>query len=114
MSHQTLNQEILLRLVSEALVLIYGSCDRYESRAIRGAYMGISGEPVADLNYLMATGDTPQAVAAFESFVAHCDDADMPFCSIVSPAVLATLVPVCERLGLDRILHGLTIIWPDA
>ena len=100
MSHQTLNQEILLRLVSEALVLIYGSCDRYESRAIRGAYMGISGEPVADLNYLMATGDTPQAVATFESFVAHCDDADLPFCSIVSPAVLATLVSVCERLGL--------------
>ena len=100
MSHESLNQDILLRLVSESLVMIYGSGERYESRAVPGAYMGLSFEPVADLNYLMVTSDTPDAVAVFESYVAQCDAADLPFCSIVSPGVLATLVPICDRLGL--------------
>ena len=44
-------------------------------RAVPGAAMALSGEPLADLNYLVLNSDSPGAVEAFREYVAYCDDA---------------------------------------
>ena len=48
-----LDEPVLLRLTHEAMIAMYGCGPGYVARSIPGAAMVLSGEQVADLNYLV-------------------------------------------------------------
>jgi GNAT superfamily N-acetyltransferase len=95
-----LDEPVLLRLTHEALVSMYGCGPRYVARSIPGASMVLSGEHVADLNYLVAASAEADAVEGFRSFVGYADGRELPFCTIVAASVADELSGVCESLGL--------------
>ena len=84
---EALNESLLLRLSHEAMIGMYGSGPGFTARAVHGTAMVLSGEPVADLNYLIANGATPGAVAAFSSFVEYADARSLPFCAMIAAGV---------------------------
>jgi GNAT superfamily N-acetyltransferase len=92
--------EILLRLTREALPLFYCCAEHYVGRAMPGVTMALSGEPVADLNYLVIDDASETAQAAFTRLVGHCDAQDLPFAVIVAPAVAEALEPLRDELDL--------------
>ncbi|MEE4174395.1 MAG: GNAT family N-acetyltransferase [Xanthomonadales bacterium] len=92
--------EILLRLTREALPLFYCCAENYVGRAIPGITMALSGEPVADLNYLVIDDASESAQAGFRGLVGHCDAQDLPFAVIVAPAVAEALEPLRAELDL--------------
>ena len=97
---ERLNESVLLRLSHEALIGMYGCGPRYVARSIPGAAMVLSGEQVADLNYLVAGSAEADAIEGFRSFVRHADERELPFCTIVAASVADELSGVCENLGL--------------
>ncbi len=92
--------ETLLRLTQEALPLFYCCAANYVGRAMPGVSMALSGEPVADLNYLVIDDSSESSQAGFRKLVAHCDTQDLPFAVIVGPAVAGALEPLREELDL--------------
>ena len=92
--------EILLRLTQDALPVFYCCAAGYEGRAMPGVTMALSGEPVADLNYLVVDAASESAQAGFRSLVGHCDAQDLPFAVIVAPAVAEALEPLRAELDL--------------
>ena len=97
---ERLNESVLLRLSHEALIGMYGCGPRYVARSIPGAAMVLSGEHVADLNYLVAGSAEADAIEGFRSFVRYADERELPFCTIVAASVADELSGVCENLGL--------------
>jgi len=58
----------------------------------------MSGEPVADLNYLLAGSRT--TAARFNEAAQMCLDRDLPFLAMLLPSVADTLAGAAEDLGL--------------
>lgn len=92
--------EILLRLTQEALSVFYCCAEKYVGRAMPGITMALSGEPVADLNYLVIDDASESAQAGFRGLVGHCDAQGLPFAVIVAPAVAEALDPLRAELDL--------------
>jgi GNAT superfamily N-acetyltransferase len=95
-----LNEPVLMRLTHEALIGMYSCGPRYAARSLQGAALVLSGETVADLNYLVVSGAEPEAVEGFSSFVRDADDRELPFCTIVAASVADELSSVCESHDL--------------
>ena len=95
-----LNESVLLRLTREAMIGMYGCGPRYAARSIQGTSMVLSGENVADLNYLLVDSTEDRAVEGFRSFVRYADERELPFCNIVAASVADELSSVCESLDL--------------
>jgi hypothetical protein len=53
MHAKDLTTDILLRLTGDALLMFYSCAEHFHAEACQGSAMAVSGEPVADLNYLM-------------------------------------------------------------
>ena len=92
--------ETLLRLTREALPLFYCCAENYVGRAMPGVSMVLSGEPVADLNYLVLDRASESARAGFRALVGHCDAQDLPFAVIVAPGVAEALESLRAELDL--------------
>jgi len=100
MHAQDLTPDILLRLTGDALLMFYSCAENFHAEACRGAAMAVSGEPVADLNYLMLNSGDSAALAAFGRYVGWCDERELPFACMVAPGASEAAAPVCEQLGL--------------
>jgi len=102
-----LNEAVLLRLCHDAMITMYGCGAGFTSRAVPGASMVLSGERVADLNYLIAASSAAGAIDGFSSFVRYCDERELPFCSIIAASEEDALESVCEG---HRLVHATQ--WP--
>lgn len=101
MTPESLEESILWRLTADALQLFYSRAPGRHMRAVRDVTMVASGEPVADLNYLMIGGDGPEAQACFEECVDWFDARGLSFAVMVAPETAPALEGLRERLGLD-------------
>lgn len=100
MHARDLTTDILLRLTGDALQMFYSCAENFHAEASQGAAMAVSGEPVADLNYLMLNSGDNAALASFARYVGWCDERALPFACMVAPDASEAAVPVCEQLGL--------------
>ena len=100
MHAKDLTTDILLRLTGDALLMFYSCAEHFHAEACQGAAMAVSGEPVADLNYLMLNSGDREALEAFSRYVSWCDERALPFACMVAPAASEAALPVCEQLGL--------------
>ena len=69
MHANNLTPDILIRLTGDALLMFYSCAENFHAEACRGSAMTVSGEPVADLNYLMLNSGDSAALAAFGRYV---------------------------------------------
>ena len=60
-----LTTDVLIRLTGDALLMFYSCSENFHAEACPGSAMAVSGEPVADLNYLMLNSGDSAALAAF-------------------------------------------------
>ena len=95
----SLSSSLLLRLTREALVSLFHCSAQFEARLCPGAAMVLTGEPFADLNYIVV-GDAPRAEEAFRDLGAICVDRKIPFLAILGPAVAEELADAATELGL--------------
>ena len=65
MHAKDLTTDILTRLTGDALLMFYSCAEHFHAEACQGSAMAVSGEPVADLNYLMLNSGDSAALAAF-------------------------------------------------
>lgn len=100
MHAKDLTTDILLRLTGDALLMFYSCAEHFHAEACQGAAMAVSGEPVADLNYLMLNSGDSAALEAFGRYVGWCDERELPFACMVAPDASEAAAPVCEQLGL--------------
>jgi len=100
MHAKDLTTDILLRLTGDALLLFYSCAEHFHAEACQGAAMAVSGEPVADLNYLMLNSGDSVALEAFGRYVSWCDGRELPFACMVAPDASEAAAPVCAQLGL--------------
>lgn len=98
---------VAFRLIREALFTFYSCSERFMARAEPGAAMALSGEPLADLNYLVVDAATRRSAEAFRQYVTHCDTQNIPFAAMLEPEAAVELKPLCEELSL---LHATE--WP--
>jgi GNAT superfamily N-acetyltransferase len=100
MTAMTLTNSRLERLSLEALVAFYDQAAGFEAHLTPGCSLVLSGEPVADLNYLLAGRK-----ATVEGFVAgarKCLERELPFLSILFPDVAEMLAGPAAELGLQH------------
>jgi len=100
MPGMTLTHGQLERLSLEALVAFYDHAAGFEAHLAPGCSLVLSGEPVADLNYLLAGRK-----ATVEGFVARagtCLERELPFLGILYPEVAEVLAGPAAELGLQH------------
>jgi GNAT superfamily N-acetyltransferase len=107
MSGIDVGPETLFRLTGHAMVAYMSFASHFETRARPGFWCVLSGEPVADLNYLLVTEHGPGVVASFERQVSELDRRDLPFACMVGPDAVDGMAPVCRTVGL---VHA--VDWP--
>lgn len=100
MHSKDLSTDVLIRLTGDALLMFYSCAEHFHAEACQGSAMAVSGEPVADLNYLMLNSGDSAALAAFGRYVGWCDERELPFACMVAPDASEAAAPVCEKLGL--------------
>ena len=100
MHAKDLTTDSLIRLTGDALLMFYSCAEHFHAEACQGSAMAVSGEPVADLNYLMLNSGDRAALAAFVRYVGWCDERELPFACMVAPDASEAAAPVCEQLGL--------------
>lgn len=101
MHAKELTTDILLRLTSDALLMFYSCAEGFHAEACPGAAMAISGEPVADLNYLLLNSGDAASLGEFSRYVRWCDERELPFACMVAPDASEAAAPVCKQLGLE-------------
>lgn len=90
----------LMQLTAQAMATFLGHAPRFEAECRAGLWKTICGEPVADLNYLIAMRDTPETIEALKAVVADLDRRSLPFCCMIAPGTERDLAPACEASGL--------------
>jgi ribosomal protein S18 acetylase RimI-like enzyme len=100
MTQQTPTPSILWRLAADALQVFYSRSAHRHGESMPGVTLVTSGEPVADLNYLMVGGDDPQAQDGLRACVEWCDARDLPFLVMVTPEAAEGLAALRDQLGL--------------
>jgi GNAT superfamily N-acetyltransferase len=99
-SKQRPADSVFQRLVTEGLFLSYTCAAGYQARMCPGVAMVLSGEPLADLNYLTVDNGEQDTVEAFRGFVEYADGLDVPFAAMLMPAAVSGATSTCEQLGL--------------
>ena len=89
----------LNRLSGRAFAAMMGEAPGFEMRQSRDCTLGLSGEPVADLN-MMFIGSDPDAERFLAEGLARCVERELPLLVVMTPHLAAELSPVAERLGL--------------
>lgn len=102
-----LSTETLVRLTAQALSTFLGGSPGFEARTSGAVWLVLSGEPVTDLNYLLALDGSARGAATFGAFVEACGARDLPFVAMIAPEAV-------EGLSEARRLHGLehVVDWP--
>jgi GNAT superfamily N-acetyltransferase len=96
----TLTNRQLERLSLEALVALFDQGAGFEAHLAPGCSLVLSGEPVADLNNLLAGGKA--TVEGFVAGASTCLERELPFLSILFPEVAEALAGPAAELGLQH------------
>jgi ribosomal protein S18 acetylase RimI-like enzyme len=91
----------LWRSIGDALDLFFRASPNHQICRLPGAVLALSGEPVADLNY-MAVGAGPDPAARLREYAALVHARQLPVLVMLSAPVAAALVPVAQELGLTH------------
>ncbi len=94
-----MTEPVLERLLCEALVSYLGQAPDFEALIRPGCSYGLSNEPIADLNYLVA-GKGAQADDRFGKAVSHLLERELPFLGILFPHAVAEVAGQAADLGL--------------
>jgi ribosomal protein S18 acetylase RimI-like enzyme len=78
----------------------FSRAERFEARVETGVWLILTGESVADLNYIVVATDSADVVPTFESYVDVCGERDLPFAAMFDPEVNRAVVQAAERSGL--------------
>lgn len=107
MTQDTPAPPILWRLAAEALQVFYSCAPQRHVQSIPDVTLVTSGEPVADLNYLLVSSDDPQARDGLRACVEWCDARNLPFLVMVTPEAAGGLAALRDQLGLAHVAD-----WP--
>ncbi len=108
-----LTESVLSRLTAEALVTYLGQSDRFELTMHPGCCLGLTGEPVADLNYLVAgrgAGDGDHFAAACMT----CISRSLPFLAMIFPEAGDSVERRAADLGLVHVVDFPFMVRDDA
>ena len=97
----TLAAANLWRFIGDAVAGIVRAAPAHHIRRLPGAVMALSGEAVADLNYV-AIGAGPDPAARLREFGAIIHGQRLPVLVLVSAAVAEELAPVLQELGFTH------------
>jgi GNAT superfamily N-acetyltransferase len=92
----------LWRLVGEGLALCYRAAPGFEVRLTPQASLILSGEAVADLNYVVID-DGPQAEAHLREFVHLIQARSLSVYVFLTDALSTSLTPLAQSLGLHHV-----------
>ncbi|MGD8377797.1 MAG: GNAT family N-acetyltransferase [Acidobacteriota bacterium] len=107
-----LSTEVLVRLTAQALSTFLGGSPGFEARTSGAVWLVLSGEPVADLNYLLALDGSARGAATFGTFAEVCADRDLPFVAMVAPEAVQGLSESRRRLGLEHVVDWPLMVCP--
>lgn len=107
MTHEPPKAPILWRLAADALQVFYSCAHNRHAQSMRDVTLVTSGEPVADLNYLLVSGDDAEAQDGLRACVEWCDARDLPFLVMVTPEAADGLGALRDQLGLAYVAD-----WP--
>jgi ribosomal protein S18 acetylase RimI-like enzyme len=108
-----LTESVLRRLMSEALVTYLGQAEKFECTIHPGCCSASTGEPVADLNYIVAgNGATESGAfgAACTSFISK----SLPFLAILFPEAGREAAQTAADLGLVHVVDFPFMVREDA
>ena len=108
-----LTESVLRRLTTEALVSYLGQSKRFELTMHPGCCLALTGEPVADLNYLVAgrgAGDGDHFAAACMT----CISRSQPFLAMIFPEAGDTVERTAADLGLVHVVDFPFMVRDDA
>jgi ribosomal protein S18 acetylase RimI-like enzyme len=108
-----LTESVLRRLTSEALVTYLGHAEKFEVTMHPGACAGITGEAVADLNYVVA-GRGANDSGHFEGACTTCISRNLPFLAIVFPEAGSGVERTAAELGLVHVVDFPFMVRDDA
>jgi hypothetical protein len=104
-----LTESVLRRLTSESFVTYLGQAETFESAMHPGVSSAITGEAVADLNYVVA-GRRANDGGHFAAVCTACISRNLPFLAIIFPVgrerrrADGRRIGSCPRRGLP--VHG--------
>ena len=108
-----LTEPVLRRLSSEALVTYLGHAERFECTVGPGVFAGLTGEAVADLNYVVV-GRGANDSGQFEAACASCISRNLPFLAIIFPEAGSGVEQTAAGLGLVHVVDFPFMVREDA
>jgi ribosomal protein S18 acetylase RimI-like enzyme len=94
-----LTESVLRRLTAESFVTYLGHAETFESGMHPGVSSALTGEPVADLNYVVA-GRGANHSGHFGAACTACISRDLPFLAIIFPEAGDAVERTAADLGL--------------
>ncbi len=91
----------LWQLAGEALALLHQAAPGDEARVTPHAYLAISGDPVADLNYAVID-QAPDAAEMLREFARLFKARDLPIVVAITDVANPELAPIASELGLQH------------
>jgi GNAT superfamily N-acetyltransferase len=108
-----LTESVLCRLTSQALVTYLGQAERFECILHPGCCSVTTGEPVADLNYIVA-GNRAAEGGAFAAACATFNSRSLPFLAILFPGAGSGVEQTAAELGLIHVVDFPFMVREDA
>ena len=106
-------ESVLRRLTSESFVAYLGQAETFESAMHPGVSSALTGEPVADLNYLVA-GRGANDSGHFGAACTACISRDLPFLAIIFPEAGSGVERTAAELGLLHVVDFPFMVREDA
>jgi GNAT superfamily N-acetyltransferase len=101
MTSRTIDTADLGRFFGDGTAALVRAAPAYEVRQVPGATLALSGEPLADLNFI-ALAASPDPGAHLREFVVRAQARHVPVLVAVSAAVADTIASVAQELGLTH------------
>ena len=108
-----LTESILRRLASEALVTYLGHAEEFEFTMHPGCCSALTGEPVADLNYVVV-GRGANDGGHFGAACTACISRNLPFLAIIFPEAGSGVERTAAELGLVHVVDFPFMVRDDA
>ena len=108
-----LTESVLRRLTSEAFVTYLGQAERFECTLRPGCCSVTTGEPVADLNYIVA-GHGATESGAFGAACTTFISKSLPFLAILFPEAGSGVEQMASDLGLVHVVDFPFMVREDA
>lgn len=108
-----LTESVLRRLTSEALVSYLGQAEKFECTMHPGCCSATTGEPVADLNYIVA-GHGATESGAFAAACTTVISRNLPFLAILFPEAGSEVEQTAAELGLVHVVNFPFMVRDDA